>query len=1548
MDFTGGGTCSVTTPDLIFPFEFLSNLRLSYAEVLFSNYEIRAVTPYPPLFLSVAHKLEFGKEGFPWFHYYIGGNYENLIKIWKGMSQDGRDMTDFIVRENAQQLLVVSRGTTGLIDFYLQDPQGAVYDSTNSYYEYFPEVNETVMTVNQPVEGTWTFITPDTISYQMEAMCNNQVPSMLIDQPSTRMSRSSQITIAFNDYADTLTVKMYYDTDTKNYDGTFIQDFQVVNNANIDFDWKNDTIPNGEYFIYAITDDGYNAPVTQYAPGSILIQKDTLIEIPQNIQLTQVGDSLLVSWDDPLQPYTLAAIINYQKPIDKLSGQKVTADSSSCYITGLEMGKKYEVWGQFLNVPGNKGPESDTVSIVLSSDTGNNPPYFQMDPDSNWIFIEDSLSQYVLNAGDADGDMLTYGIVEDTLGMSINGNVLSWTPSAEQTGVFDIQFTVTDGAAYDTIHQYMIVYNEYQMQINLAFSSVNLYENDNMFIKLKNYQVLNPTVNVTLTNLNTAFQTQVSCRKVNDFDFIGQFELSFSTRTAIPVSNGDTIQATYSFGDSLYTAISYYDSLPQPSDVTPPAQINDLEIQDMGSNAILLKWTATGDDQNSDKAYRYDIRYHFDSIASDNDYLVSHLYPLFHPPKAAGESDSIIINLATLDSAHMFNKIWWAIVAEDEMYNRSVFGTAAGYPYHLMPYNLQTEILHVNTIKLNWDGPLPEDSRDTIAFNGYDVYRKKNQESFVVIASLLDTTVLINTVFDNQNALYTYGVQAVYSDNARSDTLFSDPLELGLYTNLNIFIDCMDSLENNGALFAISSLDSIYPHDYSRTTGESGLLLFSSVVKGDYVVNITKEYYVPIIDTLTISGQNNQLAFELYPNIDLSKDSLLVIADIDTIVMRSFNIHNYSNGVVDYSVTVNVEDTSQVRTDSLYTWTDSDQPGGPAFIWYDITGIGTQTSLSGDDNFIQVNLPFTFDFYGNLKTSVKISSNGYLTFGSDGTDWTNDAIPNATDPNDFIAPFWDDLEDLGGHVYTYYDTLNARFIIQYDNWGYVNNSGFSDFQVQLFENGQIDFYYLSMTGTLNSATVGIENADATDGLQIAYNEFYIHDSLAITINPVSTWIKVLNSCGSVAANTEDTVWVQVDTHDLLPGEDYLADIIVSFNDTISPSHTVSVLLKTITQQILTIPAGWSGISGYIDPLDKDVTHIFSDVADHLVIFMSANKVYWPAQGINTIGDWNYLTGYKINVSSAIQLGLTGLIGQSRSVTLQNGWNLIPVLSFDIVNSVQLFSPLGDTLIIVKEIGGGGVYWPSQGINTMPQVYPGHAYYLCVSHSCQITYPESQRSYYFITAPESVFPVVNMWNPVVPSQSSHIIGIDKKALNKLQKGDYIGVFNGVGLCCGIIKIDSLSQPAGFPVFSDDMSTEIVDGFMEGEAMAFRLYLTSSGEQYDLVPVFDRKQTDAGDFAVNGLSYILDFDAAWKIPDVSLGDVRVDIYPVPANNELIIDIKNSVDQDYNLRIYNSSGQLVLGKQLKDAFNRIDISSLTFGIYALYIEGDHAGYMKKFIVK
>lgn len=230
-----------------------------------------------------------------------------------------------------------------------------------------------------------------------------------------------------------------------------------------------------------------------------------------------------------------------------------------------------------------------------------------------------------------------------------------------------------------------------------------------------------------------------------------------------------------------------------------------------------------------------------------------------------------------------------------------------------------------------------------------------------------------------------------------------------------------------------------------------------------------------------------------------------------------------------------------------YQWIDSHETGGPSFEWFDISSIGTPSELTGDDDFVSLNLPFDFNFYGINQSLVNISTDGYITFGNDGTDFSNDPIPTDTDPNNLIAPFWDDLHQREGINYYYYDSDNERFIIQYSNWGRYSGDGDYTFQVHLYKDGAIYFYYYTMSGVLNGATIGIENIDASIGLEVAFNQDYLENNLAVQIVPSPQYLSVNPSNGTLASGQSINLEVTFNAS-TLPAGTYSQFIQISSND----------------------------------------------------------------------------------------------------------------------------------------------------------------------------------------------------------------------------------------------------------------------------------------------------------------------------------------------------------------------------------------------------------------
>jgi subtilisin family serine protease len=228
-----------------------------------------------------------------------------------------------------------------------------------------------------------------------------------------------------------------------------------------------------------------------------------------------------------------------------------------------------------------------------------------------------------------------------------------------------------------------------------------------------------------------------------------------------------------------------------------------------------------------------------------------------------------------------------------------------------------------------------------------------------------------------------------------------------------------------------------------------------------------------------------------------------------------------------------------------YNWTDSDSPGGPAFNWIDITGLGTAVTLTDDSNQGPFNLGFDFPFYGVDYTTFRVSDNGFVSFTSAATANANSALPSAGAPLAMAALFWDDLLPTGGTCRYYYD--GTRMIIQYTNWDNYNTGGPYSMQMHLYPNGTIEYHYLTMTAPFDSATIGIQNETGVDGLTVAFNTAYVHNNLAIRFAFLPPWLAISPTSGSLAAGASANIDVTFDGTGLC-GSQFNANIHVLSND----------------------------------------------------------------------------------------------------------------------------------------------------------------------------------------------------------------------------------------------------------------------------------------------------------------------------------------------------------------------------------------------------------------
>ncbi len=247
-----------------------------------------------------------------------------------------------------------------------------------------------------------------------------------------------------------------------------------------------------------------------------------------------------------------------------------------------------------------------------------------------------------------------------------------------------------------------------------------------------------------------------------------------------------------------------------------------------------------------------------------------------------------------------------------------------------------------------------------------------------------------------------------------------------------------------------------------------------------------------------------------------------------------------------------------------YNWIDSDEPGGPVYDWVDIAAVGTPvfSGTADDANSGPLPIGFDFPFYGNDFATFNVCSNGWISFTSTSTSYSNSNLPATGAPGNLIAPFWDDLRIVASETQNvFYHNDGARLVIQYENVPKYFATGSLTFQVLLYPDGTVVYQYEAMTGAaLNSATIGIQNDAGDDGLAVVYNADYVHDGLAVRFQAFPEWLSVNPTSGLIPPGGSLPVTARFNAEGMFGGA-YSADIVITSNDPQVPVLPVPATLN---------------------------------------------------------------------------------------------------------------------------------------------------------------------------------------------------------------------------------------------------------------------------------------------------------------------------------------------------------------------------------------------------
>ncbi|HPY96355.1 MAG TPA: C25 family cysteine peptidase [Candidatus Cloacimonadota bacterium] len=350
----------------------------------------------------------------------------------------------------------------------------------------------------------------------------------------------------------------------------------------------------------------------------------------------------------------------------------------------------------------------------------------------------------------------------------------------------------------------------------------------------------------------------------------------------------------------------------------------------------------------------------------------------------------------------------------------------------------------------------------------------------------IEFTLIIQSGNETWKSMIFETVKAVDLDIASMNVVGSSYVQIG--TPTNIYFTVM----NNGVLPAENVLAKLKSESLFLQVIDS-LAVFGSINPGSTANNQSSQFTV-------------QALTGIFPGVKLKAKLIF------------YNDSGYEETEEVYIQVGNIQSTDPLPPDDygyiVYDITDTAYEDAPVYNWIEISSIGTSINTNDTaenlDDVQVIDLPFPFKMYGETYTRATICSNGWMALGeTEAALFRNTPLPGPIAPRPMIAPYWNDLRKSGTNsgIYSYYNSEEDIFIVQWNNMSVAEGSGSVTFQLILYNptiygtplgDGPIKFQYKTFspgaqgtsTKPSNYFTCGIQDHTATVGIQYANNNQY--------------------------------------------------------------------------------------------------------------------------------------------------------------------------------------------------------------------------------------------------------------------------------------------------------------------------------------------------------------------------------------------------------------------------------------------------------------------------
>ncbi|MCB9852823.1 MAG: fibronectin type III domain-containing protein [Phycisphaerales bacterium] len=359
------------------------------------------------------------------------------------------DVPPFPVAPGVEMVIFRATWATGSADLELADPNGQPITPANvdSFpdVQYFtnPAVPEAFYVVNNPTAGDWTLQLVGVAEGTLSHLQQSNQPSIVVHTPSGATTDAPiDINWTAVDTDSNASIQLFIDRNRSSADGVMIAS-GLSEDTDTSFNWTPAaTVASGDYYVYAVIDDGLNLPFVSYSTGKVRVTQPAAPEPPTLVAAAAgpTSDAMHIAWTQSTSPDVDHYRVYYSSnPAGENFESSIAAeDLTSVVVEGLTPGQTYRVAVAAVDVDGNISHKSEPI-LVRPRNALNNSPIFTGNIASKATVGQPYQSQ-VLSA-DIDQQPVLHALANEPTGMSITpSGLITWTPAANQIG--NHEFTV--------------------------------------------------------------------------------------------------------------------------------------------------------------------------------------------------------------------------------------------------------------------------------------------------------------------------------------------------------------------------------------------------------------------------------------------------------------------------------------------------------------------------------------------------------------------------------------------------------------------------------------------------------------------------------------------------------------------------------------------------------------------------------------------------------------------------------------------------------------------------------------------------------------------------------------------------------------------------------------------------------------------------------------------------------------------------------------------------------------------------------------------------